>query len=37
MKALLHDLKAAFRAAVAEFRRCRWLRGGMRNPDDCIF
>lgn len=31
-----HDLAAAFRAAVNEWRRCRWLRAG-GNPDVCPF
>lgn len=32
LKALLHDLRAARIAAVAEWRRCRWLRRH-GNPD----
>jgi hypothetical protein len=36
MNALLHDAIAAFRAAINEWRRCRWLREG-RNPDECPF
>lgn len=36
MSALLHDIKAAMRAAVNEWRRCRDLRRGV-NPDVCPF
>ena len=37
MNALLEDLLAAIKAAVREWRRRRWLRGGWRNPDELPF
>jgi hypothetical protein len=37
MNDIIHDLRAAFAAAVREWRRCRWLRGGWRNPDESPF
>lgn len=33
---LIHDLCAAWGAALREWRRCRWLRT-QRNPDECPF
>lgn len=36
MKALIHDLQAAIRAAANEWRRLRWLRR-YGNPDVCPF
>ena len=37
MADLLHDIRAAFLAAITEWRRCRWLRSGTRCPDECPF
>ena len=37
MEALIHDLRAAFNAALNEWRRCRWMREAMRSIDDCPF
>ena len=37
MKDLIEALRAAWAAAVNEYRRQRYLRGGWRNPDECPF
>lgn len=37
MHDLIESLRAAVRAALSEYRRQRWLRRGIRNPDACPF
>lgn len=37
MRDLIETLRACWAAAVNEYRRQRYLRGGWRNPDDCPF
>ena len=36
MHNIIHDLKAAFLAALNEWHRCRFMRAG-GNPDLCEF
>ena len=37
MSDFMHDLRASFKAALNEWLRCRWLRGGLRCPDEGPF
>jgi len=36
IKELIHDIKAAIRTGLNEWKRCRWLRK-YGNPDVCPF
>lgn len=37
ISAVAHDLRAAYSAALCEWRRCRWLRKFGGNPDTLPF
>lgn len=37
MQDIIQTLKAAWAAAINEYKRVRWLQGGWRNPDEVPF